>query len=329
MDAIFAASEQTSIDFKYHQLWRWFRDDPESILQSTTDMVAYVYQYQPQRTTLQGVARGRVNLDKFLTPNMRAFRVKDGDPLLAEGTGGLGIFVVMEADAFGGDRHEKAIKKKALYVVLPKRHDDQQVVTANHLSFVVNHKPGDRNPLHFHYTTYMSNETGNWSRAAYDNYCPLNFELPTTNFAAFKAAHLKTSLGQMDVPVYRVFRRPYLPQSVPSNTSGGGSKRRVTGRRRAQAATDALPGQPTFEDLWSILPLQRMRVLGVKHGAWYHFTVDIRSRIFNTPEDAATPAAVFRLTAAEAMDRRRVEEEVARVLGGLRWQSFMVDDDVM
>ena len=296
-----------AIPFSYATFWRWFRDDPAHILTPTTDVFVTVYSIDHPAIKY---ASSRAETP-FLTRNMRALRVTDGDAITTHFPNGL--FAVMETAAFGDSDDKarvKALRKKNLFIVFPKivQHEDAPLIIADHYSCLVDDGGRRGTPFHFHLTQYFPAEGRFGAVLVEDNYMPLNFTLPADD-DAFRAMLTNERMQAHHAPAIRsVFSRPWAEPAA--QTGGGHAARLRRQRRRAIVAPDA-----SFDDLWRTLPLSRITVFGIAAGSGYDVTVFLTDRLrhvsgnrrgyaFHVEQPATIPATI------------------ARLMRGLTWDAF-------
>ena len=177
-------------------------------------------------------------MERFLTVNMRAFRIPQNDPLVRADPVRFahGMYAVLEAAALppqgagvavAAAARTRAQAKKQLFLVYPTAHvvGQETTVTGDHISFVVNYssnaanpnQPQDRRPLKLHVTAYERSAVFNtWRRNEVKNYLPTEFDLPVGGVAAvasFQTTHLRAELhGAWAGTLHAVLRRPYEAQ---------------------------------------------------------------------------------------------------------------------
>ena len=339
-----------AIPFSYTNFWKWFRDDPEHVLAPATDVFATVYSIDYSAVKYSQTSSSPI---PFLTRNMRAMRVADGDALTTHFPGGL--FAGMESAAFGdGDEkaRTKALRKKNLFIVFPKvvQHEGVPIVIADHYSLrvarkarqtafggcgrttlrVVKHASGVRQAAYLRQAAVVD-DGGNRKT-------PLHFHITEyfpapgsygavlveknympLNFTlppvvAFKAMLVSERLRtQYATAMHSVFSRPWAEAAMQT---GGGQAARRRVRQRAVGAPDA-----SFEDLWRTLPLSRITVFGIAARSGYDVTVFLTDRLRHISGN--------RRGYAFHVDRpATIPATIARLMGGLSWSDFADPDDV-
>ena len=90
-----------------------------------------------------------------------------------------------------------------------------------------------------------------------------------------------------------------------------------------------MPHGASFDDLWRVLPLHKVMVIGLPtrgDPGTYDVTVGIRDRFQHSPGWAAR-ALLLRLPAAEASDLSLLQARIAERLVGFTWDSFRETDE--
>ena len=135
------------MDFVYSEFWDWWCAGADGACEDTHDVVVIQYRLAPGAVRYHSRGDGAPGpAARFLTDNMVAARVRDGDALYARagppqpaGPPLLehGMFIVREANLEGVN----ARNRKKLFAVFPQLHrfHDHDALVADHFSFVVDH----------------------------------------------------------------------------------------------------------------------------------------------------------------------------------------------
>jgi hypothetical protein len=260
----------------------------------------------------------------FLTRNMTARRVTEASlcdfPLYEHG-----MFVVYEADALLAAPPDRALRKKQLFVVFPKRAGE--VFVGNHFTFMVNPKAPEPERLQFHLTRYGRMEDGVELDVKHaKNNMPLRFSLPSDP-RYFKEKLLTRPDIRQDafaVPLHALLTegtRAYRPQQA------GGSKRR--GQHRARQTAARRGRRPAaFDELWYELPLHAITIVGVRASEGYDVSVTVADRLNHRGADdnVLRPACTFRSPTMElGMVTALIAEYAASA--AWTWDTFTIPEE--
>jgi hypothetical protein len=290
--------------FRYSQMYRFYR----SFGEPTDDIFVHVYSanYRAMKyATSTSGALGPVT--PFMVQSMQARRVPSGHELtrrIPAAHSAYGTYMV--------SRRDNNDKCQRLFIVRPQVHTrptGETIVTGDHYSFHVNRGASVETRLQLHKTIYtpapLALSTG--FKGKIENFIPLCFDIPG-DVSAFRDALMDSDEFKADaVFLHSLMTTPSQDQTADA-VVGGGKKCRT---RRAA----------TFEEMWYVLPLHRVMVVGVRNGDGFDVTVFIYTRL-----RVSTPHSMF----LRVQHERDVTADIARHFKRFCWNDFVhnPDDDL-
>jgi len=212
----------------------------------------------------------------FLQPAMQVRKVPPEDSLSTV----YGTFIL--------SRQGVSDKCQRMYVVVPKTHEDafggRAFLTADHFTFQTNNGggvPADKK-LQLHRTAYIPSPDRPDAGITYhaQSHLPRCFAIPA-DVRAF-GEYLTVDVAPFASYLHNLMCRPATSGPVPAPPSEGGARR----CRTARAAN--------FSQMWQVLPIHRLIVVGIRNGDGFDVTVFVFDRFNNS---SLSRAVMFRTDA--------------------------------
>ena len=230
------------MEFRYSHMYKFYRNFGDQ----TDDAFSHMYEAVKYKATAdtQGPS------SPFIARSMQVRRVPTRDKLDSP----TGTFLVSRAE------DNDACKR--LFVVQPRVYEEHGILTADHFSFQFNKGASEDSKLQLHSTQYVPSAyvptTGYKVHA--ENFVPACFVMPA-DVDSFKDDYMRNDVFKARGDfLHSLMTRPMTePRIVPFTVGGSGGRRtrRVT----------------TFEDMWTVLPIKRILVIGVRNGDGFDVTV--------------------------------------------------------
>lgn len=300
--------------FEYAPWWRAMRQAGEP------DRQVYAHEFHPDHIAIkyEGNADRPGNEVTFVHRAMDVRRLGPDDPLVAHNPGFYehGAFVVYNR-VDGPDQERRNAKAKNLYVVdvqkkVGETYDEngqlkerRVVHAADHFSFVLGAEGGNR-ALKFHRTEYVPTTATTGWRAQINNFLPPDFDVDDSR--AFMRERLHPGMLKHAKVVFDLFSIARHP-----GVTGGTRQRR---RARPRPAVGE-----RFGDLFRTLPLRKVLVFAMPHGAAHDVTIFVEHRL-----RASGLAPSFVVPGVQsAGDVAVIRQVVADAMHGLTWDDFRTD----
>ena len=293
------------VPFKYGDMYRFYK----SFGKPTSDVFVQMYNadYCAMKYLRAVPPESAGERATFLQPTMQVRKVPPEDSLSTA----HGAFMV--------SRQGLTDKCQRMYVVVPKMHDDafgsRAFLTADHFTFQTNNGggvPADKK-LQLHRTMYLPSpdrpDAGYTVRV--QSHLPKCLDIPA-DVQAFRE-YLTPDVAPFATYLHDLMCRPATGPAgpgAPTNPSGGA--------RRCRTARAA-----NFAEMWQVLPIHRLVVVGIRNGDGFDVTVFVFDRL---NRGNVSRAVVFRTDAEKDM-----RATIANYFKNYCWDDFDMsgpsDDD--
>ena len=316
-------------DFVYRDMWLHYRNN----VGNPTDDV-YVKVLTPDFKTIKAIKYNSATSDNkcFFNKGMTAWKIDSSDEMVIKHPMlfGNGAFVV--ADSLKDDNWEKINRKKNLFIVAPKMYVDQNLLAADHFSFLVN-KIDPKMSLHFHRTSYIPGPDTNDGRTGrvyrVKNHLPEHFSFIGHNKIKAGDNYMEfLRNGELDrvLPaVYDIFTRHLnrVEERLPiksDDLKGGGTKQQNKKLKKRTKKFNNID----VTDMFMRLPIGHVLVIGVKTtDSSYDVSVVFNDQL-NHDKNRMDFAYVLKMTNDEMMDDEFLEMKIAQCMIGKSWNDFVV-----
>ena len=339
------------LHFEYGDMWRHYKD---RVGCPTNDV--YASTLTPDFRAMKYDKENRAT--HFLHRNMDAFRVDSEDELVRRHPFfRLGAFVIVEKQSSSDAKdRERVERKKNLFLVGPTHHAEMNLVTADHITFVVNR--GAKKQLQFHKTMYVPNPSrshqvdpdsvaGAIGRAyRIDNHLTKSFDLVPSNTDPQKWDILVYPASASDPPkreplisapdlndrsharmfhdvLTRHIRFPDEERSSSSPSVDGGGRRRNTTRRQKKHRDRAFTGFD-LSTMFRTLPIEKVVIIAMaSDDIFFDVTVFFFDRLRNKVDNSVMEYAfAFKMKESDLRDVETLEIRVASLVHNMTWSNF-------
>ena len=323
-------TKQMPRSFLYSNMWHHYI---ENVGEPTDDVVVQILKTDYVAMKYESNKSG--NSKPFKHINMNVWKTTD-DYFVQHPFFEKGCFI---AERSTEKSRDAVMRKKNLFLVGPKEHRFQEsnktrpdfvetktmtdakiVVSADHLSFVINKGDVNKTPLHFHATFYIPNVTGASEREGFavhqKGFMETAFELPDKEDFRPNGKWNQT----MSDTIYDILVRHMCfpaehrrgPDNDGTTTSGGGGRsKKKKIKKKMMKMLDVIDAKEMFRRL----PIDTVRIIGVRRLDKYDVTITFRDRLHHKGGHT-DHAFVVEMTQIELTDDEYVESVVAGCMIG-------------